>query len=299
MSHIYEALTLIDDPTARSISQTTPPRSAHTAIVVAMPEPKPVTMPEVERHGAERVRTLPLRLAADRPLLPFDGVHQQAAEQYRMVRTTIAHHPLKPRLVVVSSAGPGDGKTVTAINIAGAIAMASDSTVLLVDGDMRRSSAADALGIPPTPGLGEVLRGECSIDDAIVRLEQLPNLHVLPAGSLPGSPTELLDSEAWRSLTAALRVRYHFVILDSTPVIGVVDFALLQMSADAVLLVVRPDHTSRPLWRKTLETVAKEKLLGVVLNAIEPWPLSSSQESVYYYGRQAAPAAGQKLDNKS
>src|SRR3954454_17997243 len=109
-------------------------------------------------------------------------------------------------MIVLSSAGPGDGKTVTAVNLAGALSLKSDANVLLLDTDLRRSSIGQPLGIPSAPGLTEVLMGERTLASVIVRAEQMPNLYILPAGDCKSNPAELLDSPAWLETCAALRM---------------------------------------------------------------------------------------------
>ena len=99
------------------------------------------------------VRQVPIRIPASTPLLPFDNTNFSAAEQYRMIRTKLIQHPRQPRLILISSAVPGDGKSVTAVNIAGALALKTEANVLLVDTDFRRSTIHIQLGLPASPGL--------------------------------------------------------------------------------------------------------------------------------------------------
>jgi len=230
-------------------------------------------------------RVVTLNLAAG-PLFPFDGTDSRRAEQYRMLRTNILLHPARPKMIAVSSASPGDGKTVTSINLAGTMALKTDTKVLLVDADLRQCRVATSLGIPAAPGLTEVLRGKCSLDEAIVSIEEIPGLHVLPCGDVGGNPVELLDSVDWKRVTASLRASFSYVVLDTTPVAAVADFQLVQQACDAVLLVLRPDHTKRPLFLKALETVPKEKLLGTLLNAVPDWFLWGNRDNDYYYAQK-------------
>jgi capsular exopolysaccharide synthesis family protein len=239
-------------------------------------------------HGPDiipRMRTVSIQLSEDSPVLPFDTEHQRAGEQYRMARTKLLHHPLKPRLVVISSAGSGDGKTVTAINLAGAMALKSEAEILLVDGDLRRSQIAPLLGIPNTPGLADVLGGHCQLEDAIVRLEQFPNLCILPGGKPTANPTELLDSNRWLVLCAAVREQFKYVIFDAPPIAAVADYELIQTHCDGVVLVVRPDHTDRKRCLEALKIVPKERLIGVVMNCVRDWFLWKTQD-YYAYGRE-------------
>src|SRR5207253_2006001 len=139
-------------------------------------------------------RRISLRIPHNSPALPFDGTLWAANEQYRILRTKLVQHPKSPRMIMISSTGPGDGKSITAINLAGALALKSDANVLLMDCDFRKSAIHRHLGSPPTPGLAEVLAGTCALEDAVVGTEEMPNLYILPAGKPEGNPVELLDS---------------------------------------------------------------------------------------------------------
>jgi receptor protein-tyrosine kinase len=232
------------------------------------------------------VRVALVRLAPRSPLLPFDGNNSKAGEQYRILRTKILHHPAQPRVLVVSSPAAGDGKTVTAINLAGALALKGDSDVLLVDADFRRAGVAQSLGLSPEPGLAGVLAGDCTLEDALVRIEQVPALQVLPAGRCKGNPSELLDSARWRVCCAEFRKRFSFTVLDTPPVASVADYELVQVASDGVVIVVRMDHTDRDLSRKVLESVPGGKLLGMVINCFQPWLLRKSHDYYYYYAEE-------------
>jgi non-specific protein-tyrosine kinase len=217
--------------------------------------------------------------------LPFDGTDHHAAEQYKIARTKILHHFSRPRSVVVSSAQVEDGKSVSAVNLAGCLALKEQTTVLLLDADMRRSSLAETLGVPASPGLADVLAGRCGLDKAIVRLEPLPNLCFLPKGERPGNPTELLDSGRWRTVAALLKKEFGFVVIDAPPVGLVADYDLVEVVADGVILVVRPDHTNRALCLKAIESIPPEKMIGVLINCAKDWFLTKplGHRYDYYY----------------
>jgi capsular exopolysaccharide synthesis family protein len=200
-----------------------------------------------------------------------------------MLRTRLQHHRKQPRMVLVSSAEAGDGKSVTAINLAGALSLKIEENVLLVDGDCRRSNIHAQLGLPLSPGLSEVLSGSSDLAEAIIRLEQLPNLSVLTAGEPRVNPSELLDSTAWRDLAASLRERFRYVIVDSPPVGSVADYELLQAVCDGVILVARPDHSSRAVLLSSLKTVPEDKQLGLVMNCVSPWFLNGKRAYAGYY----------------
>jgi capsular exopolysaccharide synthesis family protein len=237
---------------------------------------RPVSSPQ---HAKRIIR---LKASASSPIFPFDGEHQAAAEQYRIIRTKIWQGPNKPHVVVVSSSSSGDGKTVTSINIAASLALKEDSRVLLVDGDLRHPRVSEALGIHVDSGLSEVLSGAVSLESAVIGAEQFPNLFILPAGNPGQSAAELLDSQRWHVLVEQIRAQFSNVIFDAPPIATVADYELLQLVCDGVILVARPDHSDRRAFFKVLETVPREKLLGVVLNCVEDWWLWKTPVYGYY-----------------
>ncbi|HTT60961.1 MAG TPA: CpsD/CapB family tyrosine-protein kinase [Bryobacteraceae bacterium] len=240
---------------------------------------------------ASRIRTAPIQLAESSPLLPYDGSSPRAGEQYRTVRTGLLQNPDAPRVLVVSSCGSGDGKTLSAVNTAGALAMKGETTVLLVDADLRKPGLASALGLPEEPGLAGVLHGDCQLEDAILQTAQFPNLFVLPAGQARRNPAELLDSARWHQLCAVVRKSFRFVLIDTPPIAVLTDYDLVQAVADGVIFVVRPDHSDRNLCLAALEKVnATGKLTGVLVNCAENWFLYKRYGRYPYPEELSAPA---------
>jgi capsular exopolysaccharide synthesis family protein len=225
-----------------------------------------------ERDGIDdwkvRLRALPCTPSNGAALFPFDNQDRCASEQYRILRTKVAQHGSSPQLLAISSPQTGDGKTVTAINLAAALAVKSGAGVLLVDADLRRSAIALKLGLPPSPGLRDVLQGRSLLEDAVIKVELTPNLYVLPAGEKGGNPAELFDGAAWQHLCRRLRTSFQSVVIDTTPVGVVADYELIQAQIDAVILVVRPDHTDRDRFYRALKLVSQDKLLGVICNCV-------------------------------
>jgi capsular exopolysaccharide synthesis family protein len=256
---------------------------ARTAAPLPVAQAAALAAPPPAAPVSHSVRTASLRIPAPSPLLPFGEGQERASEQYRILRTKIVQHPRQPRVLVVSSPAAGDGKSVSAINIAAALSLKTDANVLLIDADLRRSAVHVQLGLPESPGLAEVLRGDCAAEDAIIRTQEFPHLFTLTAGSVDENPVELLDSAAWRALCAAMREKFRFVVIDSPPVGAVADYDLIQAVSEGVILVIRPDHTDRGLCKRALATIPKGKLLGVVLNCVPEWALSSHASSDYYY----------------
>ena len=239
--------------------------------------------PAIPLPSPGRYATVSIPLPLPPPAFPFDGSSPIASEQYRVLRTNLMQHPLRPKVIAVSSASPGDGKSVTTVNLAGTFALRSDSNVLIIDADLRRCGVADVLRLDSSLGLTDVLRGQCRLDDAIVRIDQMPNLHVLPARRSPKNPAELLDSPAWKMMISALREQFSYILIDTTPVGAVADFKLVQEACDGVIMVVRPDHTNRSALTKSLEIEKDGKLLGLVVNSYDEWFLWDTKRSYGYY----------------
>jgi capsular exopolysaccharide synthesis family protein len=270
MSNFFETLQKAEliAPGELALPLTSPPR-------VEASESRVVTDVPVSFRSAK------LKLSVASPAFPFDA-DPVAADQYRIIRTKILHDRLKPRVVVVSSGGPGDGKTINSINIASCFALKPDLRIALIDGDMRRPQVANTLGISDTPGLSDVLTGQVGFEDAAVSPEEAPNLCILPSGSRHGAHAELLDSDRWRMLVTTLRQRFHYVIIDAPPIATIADYELIQLAADGVVLVARPDHSERNSCLKAIAAVPKEKLIGIVLNCVQHWLLWRSAPYSYY-----------------
>jgi capsular exopolysaccharide synthesis family protein len=232
------------------------------------------------------IRTRPMSIRTAGPVLPFDS-NRQSADRYRMLRTKIQQHPSQPRILLIAGSGPGDGKTTTAINLSGALSLKPHTSVVVVDGDFRRSSIRKTLGLEGGPGLAEVLDGSATLEDGLIRTEQYPNLYVL--GSAEGAPgsAELIDSPRWTAILDVLRKEFTYVVLDSPPIGSLADYDLLQACADGVILVVRPDHSRREPTVNALNSIPPGKFLGVVVNCVEKWFLRKDYYSHDYYSTGA------------
>jgi capsular exopolysaccharide synthesis family protein len=190
-----------------------------------------------------------------------------AAEQYRSLRTRIAMsengHPL--RLLMITSPGKGDGKTLTVANLGLTMAQEFQRRVVIVDSDLRKPQVHSAFGIPQEPGLADVLCGTAELDDVLVYLSDY-RLTILPAGRLPPQPAEFLGSLAMRRTLDALRARFDRVLLDMPPATPLADASILSPAVDAVLLIVRAGLTPKPAIERALTGIDNSKLLGLVLN---------------------------------
>jgi capsular exopolysaccharide synthesis family protein len=264
MSRIYEAMQRADGPAAAAALPLL--RPASYANVTATEGELAASRRAPQLNGRlDRVRTVRLIASGTAGLVPFQS-QDAAAEQYRIARTRIELHPRRPRMLACSSPGPEDGKTTTAINLAAALALQQDARVLLVDADFRSAALHERLSCSRTPGISDVLAGDCRLEDAIVRAESFENLHILPAGRRRSNSTELLASPHRLAVFELLREAFRYTILDVPAVGSVADYEILESLSDAILLVVRPDHTDRKLLAQACTALGGDKLLGLILN---------------------------------
>ena len=188
----------------------------------------------------------------------------QIAEQFRSLRNSISalNPDGAPRTVVVTSSLRGEGKTVACLNLGVAMTELPGTHVLIVGADLHRPMVEEYLGLPQRQGLTELLRGTCSIDQAI-RQTSIPNLSILAPGALPTNPSELLGSDRMRTVLNSLKQRYSYVLVDTPDALSTNDAGLLGSMADGILLVVRLGHTPRYYVEQTNN--ALEALGGNVL----------------------------------
>jgi succinoglycan biosynthesis transport protein ExoP len=206
----------------------------------------------------------------------------QMAESYRALRTSLLLSNLgaPPKVIMITSALPQEGKTTTSINCAVVLAQ-KGVRVLLIDADMRRPSIHKTLGMGPHSGLSNVLTGSTTLEQAITRSTILPNLFVLTAGTPPPNPAELLASSNMRDKLAELREQYDHIVIDTPPSLSVTDSVVLSPRADAVVLVIRSGQTTKQALRRARDilTQVNAKVVGVLLNAVD----LSSPDYYYYY----------------
>lgn len=190
-----------------------------------------------------------------------------AAEQYRGLRTRLAHAEgaTTLRIVMVTSPQKGEGKSVTSANLALTMAQELQRRVVIVEADLRKPSMQRLFGLPDGPGLAEYLMGAAELKD-VMRFLPEHNLTVVPGGAAPTNPAELLGSTAMRRLLDQLRTRFDRVIVDTPPILPLADVAVLAPLVDGALLVVRAGVTPKPAIENALRAFDSSRLIGVVLN---------------------------------
>jgi capsular exopolysaccharide synthesis family protein len=193
-------------------------------------------------------------------------------DAYRQIRTSLllSRPGSAPRTLLVTSALDGEGKTLTAANLAVAFSHVAGS-VLLIDADLRRPRAHRLLGVAGTPGLTELLTGQCAVDDVLTQVDGHP-LTVLPAGATPPNPTELLGSGEMRLLVAEAASRFDYVVIDAPAALAVADPMVLSTLVDGVVVVARRGRTRRRLLHRLRARLlyVRASIAGVVLNGGDP-----------------------------
>jgi succinoglycan biosynthesis transport protein ExoP len=208
-----------------------------------------------------------------------NGVPQNFAEAFKSVRTNVLFSSADEgmRTLVITSAGPGEGKSLVASNLGLALAQAGQR-VLLIDADMRRPRVHEIFGGAQEPGLSNVLAGNAKTNEA-VRKSGTAGLWLLPAGHIPPNPAELLGSRRYADFIGSLGVHFDWVLIDTPPVMVVADSSIVSNQSSGVLFVVRADHTSRHAVRAAVEQLeaANAHLIGSVLNSVD------LMRNPYYY----------------
>jgi capsular exopolysaccharide synthesis family protein len=194
-----------------------------------------------------------------------------AAEQYQGLRLTVERlgRARDLKVIAVTSPAAGDGKSVTAINLAGALARGGEERVLLIDADLRRPTVARQLAIADARGgLADALAGEGTLAEVVRPMSQY-NLDVISAGTVRSGISQILRSPRLDAFIQEARQRYAYIVLDTPPLLPVFDSALLAKSVDGVLMVVSANQTPRKLLGEALNMLEPSKVLGIVFNRDE------------------------------
>jgi capsular exopolysaccharide synthesis family protein len=251
--------------------------------------------------GAGLVGSIPLdkELRKD-AAIGFESDNTAIAEAFRKLRTNLQFLAVDnpPRVIVVTSSMPSEGKSTTAINIALALAEA-DHNVLIIDGDMRRPTLHKNLDLVQPVGFSTVLSGGANLEDALQKT-RFTGLTALTSGAIPPNPSELLGSMAAKKLLKEMRGQFDYVIVDSTPLLAVTDAAILAAGADGVLLIARYGQTKREQLTHAASSLRDvgATLLGAVITML-PMRASASYSYNYYYGEDSRPKTGGSKANKA
>lgn len=251
-------------------------RRANDLKVVPAAEPKPAEEPA----GKKEIKVMKTQTPAkekssgsgkiDPHLITYHDPASVEAEIFKILRTNILFPKTgqPPRTIMVTSAIPGDGKSFVAANLAISIAQGIEEHVLLMDCDMRRSSIHRRFGYRDTvPGLSDYLSKKQPLENLLKRTV-VDKLTLLPGGTPPHNPSELLSSQSMKNLLKETRERYQdrYIIVDSPPPQLTAETAALAKTVDAIIVVVKYDATPKDQVKELIEKLGREKVIGVVMN---------------------------------
>jgi capsular exopolysaccharide synthesis family protein len=263
-------------------------------------EPAP---PAGRTQAADAVHTLPIGADAALPEIEIDDEVRRtpfseklsinsgdatSTEQYRRLagRLYLAQAEHGTRVVMVTSAMPGEGKTLTATNVALTLAESYKRQVLLIDADLRRPWVHEMFQVPNLSGLNDGLRSADEHKIPLLRLTE--NLSILTAGRPDRDPMSVLSSDRMRRVLTEAGSRFDWVIIDTPPVALLTDAHLLASLVDAILLVVQAGKTPLAAIHKAVEAVGRERILGVVLNRADHAAVYHAYDYYGSYGEKAA-----------
>ncbi len=213
-------------------------------------------------------------------LVTVNDPKSTASEAYKGIRTSILFSSAEsvPQAILFSSSSPREGKTITSVNLAVAMAQ-SGSRVIILDCDLRRPKMHKLLDVSRDIGMTNILVGGLELKEAIVSTK-VPNLSVIPSGPVPPNPSEILGSNRMAEVIKNLRKDYDRIIIDSPPISAVTDAAVLTNTVDGLILVIRANDKSRDVIISSMEKLktVNANVLGAVLNDVD-----TSRNSYYYY----------------
>ncbi|SFE84259.1 capsular exopolysaccharide family [Paenibacillus catalpae] len=217
-----------------------------------------------------------------RRLISVVNPRSPVSETYRTLRTNIEFAAIDSALqvIMVSSAGPGEGKSTTIANLAVTYSQ-SDRKVVLIDADMRKPTAHKTFQISNRFGLSSVISQQSTLQE-VIQSTDIPNMDVITAGPIPPNPAEMLASKRMTALLDELRTMYDIVLVDTPPLLAVTDAQIAATKSDGVVLVVDQGRVKRQFAQKAIQNLqnVNARILGVVLNNVKR---RSNEEAYYYY----------------
>ncbi|MFA9439037.1 XrtA-associated tyrosine autokinase [Uliginosibacterium sp. sgz301328] len=287
LDQLKRAGVTVDTPEAAAAPVPTPPLAEPVAVAapVAAPaaapaesddEPLATTLP-----GSRRIEINLERLSSMGMISPLNP-RSMLAEEYRVIKRPLLRNVAgrggamrNPNLIMVSSSVPGEGKSFTSINLALSIAMELDHTVLLVDADVSRPSVLNLLGLPPAPGLMDVLLSpQVELPDVLLRTN-IEKLAILPAGMPHQRATELLASDAMARLLEEMAIRYpdRIIVFDSPPLLVTTEARVLATHMGQIVMVVEAGRTTHSMVKQALSTIESCPVKMMLMNKTrEPGP---------------------------
>ena len=256
-----------DDMEYHETSQTAP---ASEQIVTLPEKPKDVTTGEKVNPSYHQTKVHPIdfeNLEKNRIISICHG--NRAADRIKILRTQILNYmrDVGGNTLLIASANSGEGRTVTAINLAIALSQQIDGTVLLVDSDLRKPSIHTLLGLDVDKGLSDYLRGKADIPELLIN-PGIPRLVILPGGKPIANSSELLGAPRMKLLVKEIKERYadRIIIFDSSPLLTSADSFVLSRFIDGILIVVEAEKTTQEDLKRTIELLKERPVIGTIFN---------------------------------
>jgi protein-tyrosine kinase len=287
MSRVHDALRRAERNPLET-ETTTEPRPSGSGLAANLSHDRPGGLSHsngnLQREILAAAKPVPYRPAPESHLLDLENSLETPAEEFRTLRTRLNHlQTLQPlHSVVITSPSPAEGKTFTAVNLAIAQSQLSEHSVLLGDFDLRRPVIHNLFQIDRIPGLTDYLQGQCSLPEALRRIEGL-SLFVLPAGTPVKNPLEILNTRQAKALFEELPRAFDWAIFDTPPLLFSADANLLATLADATILVVRIGSTTFDNVTRAMQSLCENNVLGIVANGARASELYSKY--TYYYSK--------------
>ncbi len=220
-------------------------------------------LPGFTTWNVEAARVEPRLIAITEP-------HSNYCEEYRSLRTQILHRSQRQKLqsIVVASVNAGEGKSITALNLSWLLAQTDGVKALVIDSDLRMPSLTDYLGIETDKGLSDILAERATLQESIIKL-QPSGLHLLPGGEARLDVAELISGPKFKEILRQAREMFDYIIIDAPPLAVFTDATVLINHADGAMLVVRAGRTRYAAVDRVLESLPRDRMLGVVLNDSE------------------------------
>jgi len=258
---------------ATAVFESSPPVAQSPALDVLGAEIQPAPEQEADAEAAEEHASVPavfpsleVSVTPSSRLVFFTQPESLAAEKFRFLgvrlRQIRQNRPLKK--VLITSTIPEEGKSLVSVNLAGVLARRKER-VLLIEGDLRRPTTGEQLGLGRLTGLAEWLQAGLETPSNIYHLTG-PGFWIMPAGDPPANPLELMQSGKLSKLMGQLTALFDWIIVDSPPLLPLADTTVWARQTDGILLVTREGKTEKGPLQRGLESIRKSDLLGIVLN---------------------------------
>jgi len=221
------------------------------------------------------------QLKNKRQLITVLDPRSPVSESYRTLRTNLDFSSIDEKLqvLIVTSAGPGEGKSTTITNLAVTFAQ-SERKVVLIDCDMRKPTAHHTFTLSNRVGLSSVLSSQLKLQD-VIQPSPIPNLDIITSGNIPPNPTEMIASNRMTTMLEELKQMYDMILIDTPPLLAVTDAQIAATKSDGVVLVIDQGKVKKEVALKATKSLelVKARLLGVVLNNVK----RSAKDQTYYY----------------